>query len=685
MNSGSRKIAILAGASAGILIVRAAAPTILTWLANLGVQKVPGYRGRVRRVSIDFTTPRVAVQGLSLAKLNGGRPEHLLHVGSIVVGSHWKDILTGSLIAYIRLDSPRLIVNLERISLPAGDRGNGNPRPSRDTQAKEPLSWQKKVEQLPAFRISSAVLTHGEVHVQGMSGQDGADIRIDNLNLYLDNLTNSTKLAPSLMARALCKARVMGNGSLELRAEGYPLAQAPTFDVDLQITNVDLTEVRSLIQNRIEIDVRRGIADLFTEAAAADGYIQGYAKPIFDHLEIEAPKDSSFTTSIKAWAAEAVVKLGKNKPKDRIATRLDFEGSLDDPELNIIDAILTFFRNSFLTAERALLEDRIWFSRAGRTADEVKIHTGNEPRSRLAVAFALLKETFNRWSEDAAPRMAAALSYYTVFSMAPLLILAISIAGLVLGRDAAQGKIVEQISGLVGVQSAAAIQSMIQAANRPSKGVFAGVVGIISLLAGATGVLSELKSALNKIWRTEESSDVKEIVKKNVVFVGMLLGIGFLLTVSLIVSAAVAALGKSLGALLPAPELLLHTADFALSVGIVALLFAAMYRFLPNTKIEWHDVWFGAIVTSVLFNLGKLGLGLYIGKSAVGSSYGAAGAVLVLLLWVYYSGLIFYFGAEFTKAYADRVGSRKKQVHAKMRSKRAFSSEKPSMRSRKLP
>ena len=425
--------------------------------------------------------------------------------------------------------------------------------------------------------------------------------------------------------------------------------------------------------------MRRGIVDFFTEAAAADGYVLGYAKPIFDHLEIEAPKDSSFTTSIKAWAAEAVVKLGKNKPKDRIATRLDFEGSLDDPELNIIDAILTFFRNSFLTAERALLEDRIWFSRAGRTADEVKIHTGNEPRSRLAVAFALLKETFNRWREDAAPRMAAALSYYTVFSMAPLLILAISIAGLVLGRDAARGKIVEQISGLVGVQSAAAIQSMIQAANRPSKGVFAGVVGIISLLAGATGVLSELKSALNKIWRTEESSDVKEIVKKNAVFFGMLLGIGFLLTVSLIVSAAVAALGKSFGGLLPAPELLLHTADFVLSVGIVVLLFAAMYRFLPNTRIEWHDVWFGAIVTSVLFNLGKLGLGLYIGKSAVSSSYGAAGAVLVLLLWVYYSGLIFYFGAEFTKAYADRVGSRKKQVQSKMRSKRAFSYENSSI------
>ena len=290
----------------------------------------------------------------------------------------------------------------------------------------------------------------------------------------------------------------------------------------------------------------------------------------------------------------------------------------------------------------------------------------------------LLRETFSGWSEDAAPRLAAALSYYTVFSMAPLLILAIAIAGLVLGRDAAQGKIVEQIGGLVGTQSAAAIQSMIAAANRPAKGIFAGVVGIISLIAGAIGVMSELKSALNKIWRTEESGDVKEIVKKNVVFVGMLLGVGFLLTVSLILSAGIAAVGKSLGGLLPAPELLLHAANFALSVGIIALMFAAIYRFLPNTKIEWRDVWVGAFATSLLFNVGKLALGLYIGKGAVGSTYGAAGSVLVLLLWVYYSGLIFYFGAEFTKAYADRFGSRKTERRIKAKPRRISSQGKTS-------
>jgi hypothetical protein len=319
MNFSSRKIAIVVSAGAGLLVVRAALPAVLTWLANLGVQKVPGYR----RVSVDFTTPRLVGQGLSLAKLNGGRPKLFLDVSSVVVGSHWKDIFTGSLIGYIRLDSPRLLVNLERIPLPAGNRG-GSSKPYRDAKPSEPRPWQKKVEQLPAFRISSAALTDGEVRLQGISGQDGADIRIDRINLFLDNVTNSTNLAPSLMAKALCRARVMANGNLQLRAEGYPLSQVPTFNLDFQTRNVDLTEVRSLIEKHIEIYVHRGIVDLFIEAAAANGYIQGYAKPIFDHLELEPPRNSSFTACIKAWAAEPVVKLGKNKPKDRIATRLDF-------------------------------------------------------------------------------------------------------------------------------------------------------------------------------------------------------------------------------------------------------------------------------------------------------------------------------------------------------------------------
>jgi membrane protein len=662
MNSSSRKIGIIADAGVGLLVARAAMPIVLTWLANLGIRKIPGYRGRAQRVEIHFATPSLVVQGLSLAKYNGSKTEQLLDISSVIVGSHWRTILTGALVGYIRVDTPRLQLDLESFRRDGAPETNPDRNPKADPNQQP---WQEKVKQLPAFRLTSAVLTDGEVHLRGVEGQNEADIRIDRLNLYLDNITNSTELAPTLMATAACTARVMATGNLELRAQGYPLAQVPTFNVDFQTSNIDLTEVRSIIEKNVEIDVRRGIADLYVEAAAADGLIQGYAKPIFDHLELETPQGSGFSGKMKAWTAEAVAKLGRNRRKDRIATRISFEGSLEDPDLNIIDAVLRFIRNGFITAERASLEHRIWFSRAGRTADEVEVHYGTQPHSKTAVVFGLIKETFRRWSDNSAPRMAAALAYYTAFSMAPLLILAISIAGLVLGREAAQGKIVEQIGGLVGQQSAAAIQGMIRAAHRPTQGILASVIGIVSLIAGATGVLSELKSALNKIWQTQERSEVKEIVKKNVVFLGMVLGIGFLLTVSLVVSAGIAGLGKFLGGWLPAPELILHIADFVLSVGITTVLFAAMYRVLPNTKVEWRDVWVGAAVTSFLFYLGKLGLGLYIGKGAIGSSYGAAGSILVLLLWVYYSGLIFYFGAEFTKTYADRYGSRKRDKRPK--------------------
>ena len=661
MSPSSRKIVVFASVGTGVLVARAAIPTILTWLANIGVRKIPGYRGGVKRVGIDFSAPSLVVQGISLAKFNSNKPEQILHVASVVIASRWKNILAGTIDGYILIDSPRLLLDLEEMHRQAADAApNGNYQQARQGQA-----WQERVNQLPAFRLSSVMLADGEVHLRNIPGQDGEDVRIDHLNLSGQNITNSIKIAPTLMATVSCKARVMSNGTLELRADGYPFARKPTFNADFQTRNIDLTEVGPLIEKNLEINVRRGVASLYLEAAAADGQIHGYAKPIFDHLELEPPRASTTAGKIKAWAAQALAKIFKSKPKERIATRLDFEGPLDDPELHLTDAILRFFRNSFVTAERASLEHRVWFSRAGRTPDEVQIRDESEPRTKAGVAFGLLKDTFSRWREDEAPRMAAALSYYTAFSMAPLLILAISIAGLVLGREAAEGKIVEQIGGLVGKQSAAAIQSMIQAANRPSKGILASVIGVVTLIAGATGVLSELKSALNKIWRTQESGDLKEIIKKNFVFVGMLLVMGFLLTVSLILSAAVSALGKFCGGFIPISELILHVADFVLSLGIITAMFAAIYRFLPNTRIEWRDVWVGAAVTSFLFNVGKLGLGLYLGKSAVASSYGAAGAILILLLWVYYSGLIFYFGAEFTKLYADRYGSRKSDKSVK--------------------
>jgi membrane protein len=582
-----------------------------------------------------------------------------MEVKSIAIDGKWKALLTGKLIGDIRVDFPRLFLNVNEINHRDSSGQFESDRKRHNQQA-----WQKKIKQLPRFKIPSALLTNGEIRINGVLHDTSAEMAIERLNLRVENITNSTDLAPTMMAKVAANARLLTTGQLQLHGQGYPLAKVPTFNADLSSSDIDLMALRSLIEKVAGIKVRRGIVGLYLEAAAADGSIRGYAKPVFDHLELEPPRQSGLAPRIKTRAAKALAWLGRNQRKDRIATRLDFEGAIGDPNLDITDALLRFIRNAFGTAERASVDHRIWFSRAGKTSDEVTIRDSSEPRSSIAILFALIKETFKRWSDDSVPRMAAALSYYTAFSMAPLLILVISIAGLVLGREVAQGQIIEQIAGLIGPKSAAAIQDMILAAHRPAKGVVFTIIGVVSLIAGATGVLSELKSTLNTIWHTREPGDVKDIIKKNVQFLGMLLGIGFLLTVSLVLSAALASVGKFLSGLLPAPEIILHGIDFIVSASFIAVLFAAMYRFLPNTKVRWRDVWVGAVVTSILFNLGKIGLGLYIGKSAVASSYGAAGAILVILLWVYYSGLIFYFGAEFTKTYADGYGSSRRAARA---------------------
>jgi membrane protein len=511
---------------------------------------------------------------------------------------------------------------------------------------------------LPSFRISSAAIVDGKVRLRGLAGPTGENIEARQINIRLKNLTNSPQGGAGAMASASSVADVMSGGKLECNARGFPLATSPTFNLDFQTRNIDLPELRSLIEKTTNVTVEEGTLDLYAEAVSADGNIRGYINPVFDHLELGESRDRSVVGKIKNGLTRMLVSLLKNRRRDRIATRLDFDGPVEDPQGRLLGAVGGLFRNAFMAAERASFDYRFWLSRS-RSSGEILIGSRARSFSKARAVFSLLKKTFGEWSNDGAPRMAAALSYYTAFSMAPLLILAIAVAGVVLGPDAAQGKIVAQIGGLVGTQSADAIQSMIKAANRPSEGIFATIIGIVSLIGGATGVLSELKSALNRIWRTEESTDVKEFVKKNILFLGMVLGMGFLLTVSLVVSAAISGLGKYLGGLLPASEFLLHIIDFVFSLGFVAALFAAMYKFLPNAEVAWRDVWIGAVVTSFLFAIGKLGLGIYIGKSAVASSYGAAGAVLIILLWVYYSGLIFYFGAEFTRVYAELWGSRK--------------------------
>jgi membrane protein len=270
----------------------------------------------------------------------------------------------------------------------------------------------------------------------------------------------------------------------------------------------------------------------------------------------------------------------------------------------------------------------------------------------------LTKQAVNGWLEDRAASMGAALAYYTAFSMAPLLIIAITVAGFFFGRDAAQEAMIGQLQGLLGNGGAAAINDVLKSTSNLGSGV-ALIVGIGALVLGATTAFVELQDDLDRIWKAEPrvGSGIVNLIWSRLLSFGMVLFIGFLLAVSLALSAGVAALGNALFARV---EILLHVITFVSSFAVVTLLFAMIYKVLPNADIDWKDVWVGAAITALLFEIGKFLIGLYIGKSSVGSSFGAAGPFVVLMLWIYYSTQIFLLGAEFTFAYATRGNSNRR-------------------------
>ena len=274
----------------------------------------------------------------------------------------------------------------------------------------------------------------------------------------------------------------------------------------------------------------------------------------------------------------------------------------------------------------------------------------------------LIKKSVVSWSDDYAPSMGAALAYYTVFSIAPLLLIVISIAGLIYGEEAARGAIFAQISGLVGAEGASAIQGLLKSVNKPNESIVATVVGVVTLLIGATTVFGELQDALNRIWRAPaltESGGLWDLLRRRLLAFGMILTIGFLLIVSLVLSAVTAGIGEWLGPSFSGMEAVLHVVNFAIGFCVTTVLFAAIYKIMPRVSIAWRDVWLGAAVTSLLFSIGKFLIGLYIGKTSVASGFGAAGSLAVLLVWIYYSTQVFLMGAEFTWVYSNLHGSRK--------------------------
>jgi membrane protein len=270
----------------------------------------------------------------------------------------------------------------------------------------------------------------------------------------------------------------------------------------------------------------------------------------------------------------------------------------------------------------------------------------------------LLKETYLAWSEDNASRLAASLSYYTAISIAPLLIVIIAIAGLFAGTQQAQTQLVGQIQGLVGAEGAKVVQTVIDNADRPSVASVAGLISLVMLLWGASNVFAELQASLNRIWgvETQHGQGVLVTLKDRFFSFAMVVVMGFLLLVSLVVSAVLSALGNYLSGLLPGGDLLWQVLNFLISFAVITLLFGLMFKVLPDAKSAWRDIWLGAAVTALFFVIGKSLIGLYLGTQSLGSAYGAAGSLVVLLLWVYYSAQIFFFGAEFTQVYASRYG-----------------------------
>lgn len=279
----------------------------------------------------------------------------------------------------------------------------------------------------------------------------------------------------------------------------------------------------------------------------------------------------------------------------------------------------------------------------------------------LAQIWSLIRKSVAAWVDDYAPSMGAALAYYTLFSIAPLLMIAIAVAGLAFGQEAARGEIVAQIQGLIGRDGAIAVQALLKSASEPAKDIVTTLISLVTLVIGATTVFGELQSDLDRIWRVPapaNRSGIWSLLRTRLLSFGLVLGLGFLLLVSLLVSAAIAAFGKWSYGFFEGREAYLHTVNFGISFAITTLLFALIYKLMPRASIAWRDVWVGAGVTSLLFEIGKFLIGLYLGTTSVASGFGAAGSLVVLLVWVYFSAQVFLLGAEFTWVYSHEYGSR---------------------------
>lgn len=271
----------------------------------------------------------------------------------------------------------------------------------------------------------------------------------------------------------------------------------------------------------------------------------------------------------------------------------------------------------------------------------------------------LFRDTARDWSADEASTHAAALSFYTLFSISPLLVVIIAVAGLFYGQDQAAAQAMDQVRGIMGPQATAAVETILRNTGSRGTGLMATAIGLMGVLLGASGVFGHLQGALNRMWRVRPKAGrgVKGLVRDRLLSFSLVVFMGLLLMVSLVATTALAAVGETLAPYLPFSSAALQAFNFAVSMGATALLFAILYKALPDARMRWRDLWAGAIATAFLFSVGRFLIGLYLARGSVSSPYGAAGSLVVLLLWIYYSSQVLFFGAEFTRTFAERFGS----------------------------
>lgn len=621
---------------------------ILKAALNRYLRRNPRLRGHVGRVSWNPLTGRFTAAKVSLVAFKNGATMGSVQAKTAVLRLSIRQLARGRIVADLDVDQPAI---LWRRSTPASRQAvAGPPEKARDGRV-----ISRAVRSLPAMRIERIRIRNGEFHAQNVPGQNGVDLRLEDIDAQVDNFATRDALATPAPTTASLSARAMRSGRLWISATGVPLAKRPFFDASLRLESLDLPEVGSVIRHAIGADVRTGNFSLFAEASAAGGAVRGYVKPVIDRLALDRPPSGS------AWRTrigKVATMLVSNDRAGRIAAKFPFSGAFERPEVRTSAAMRSLVRNAFGKPATHALDGGIAASQVAGEVQRGELLGPPAPEARWKRPFRLIAQTFSAWSADGGPRMGAALSYYAVFSLAPLILLGVAIAGLFFGDAAVEGRIISELRGIMGASTAATIQSMVEAARRPAAGIAATVVGLFTLGLGASAVMIEVKGSLNRIWRAEPPRGVLGAIRKRVLALSAVLTIGFLLLVSLLASAGISAAAGLVNSRFPVPAVALQAINLGASIAIITVLFAILYRLLPDAEIEWKDVWVGSAVTTALFVLGKQALGIYLGRAVTASAYGAAGSVLILLVWVYYSAQIFYLGAEFTRVYSETWGSR---------------------------